>query len=48
MPASLISYMKFLFTLAQLGASSKLYVNKREAKCTLLNMRHLLLLPSLL
>jgi len=34
--------MKFLFVLAQLGANM-LYVNKREAKCTLRIVRHLLL-----
>jgi len=34
--------MKFLFVLAQLGAAV-LYVNEREAKCTLLIVQHLLL-----
>jgi len=33
-----------MFVLMQLEASSNLYVNKREAKCTLLIVRHLLLL----
>jgi len=38
--------MKFLFVLAQLEAT--VYVLKREAKCTLLLVRHLLLFCSLL
>jgi len=38
--------MKFLFVLAQLGAA--VYVNKYEAKCTLLIVWHLLLFCSLL
>jgi len=37
--------MKFLFVLAQLGAA-QLYVNKHEAKCTLLIVWHLLLFCS--
>jgi len=38
--------MKFLFVLAQLGAT--VVVLKREAKCTLLMVRHMLLFCSLL
>jgi len=38
--------MKFLFVLAQLRAIA-VYVNKREAKCTLLIVRHLLLFCNL-
>jgi len=38
--------MKFLFALMQLGAAV-LHVNKREAKCTLLIVQHLLLFCSL-
>jgi len=39
--------MKFLFVLAQVEVSRLVYVNKYEAKCTLLIVRHLLLFCAL-
>jgi len=46
MPARSISCMKFLFVLAPAAVIT--YVIKREAKCTLLIVQHLLLFCSLL